>query len=65
MFLLSLGPFWDLCFPQFLVPLLIFILFCGTAFLLYISHYILLFFSPHVKVKKLFTVILRKSQICC
>lgn len=53
MFLLSLGPFWDLCFPQFLVPLLIFILFCGTAFLLYISHYILLFFFSTCQSKKL------------
>lgn len=39
MFLLSFGPFWDLCFPLFLVPLLIFILFCGIVLFLFFCIY--------------------------
>lgn len=52
MFLLSLGPFWDLCFPLFLVPLLIFI--CSVELLFCcIYHVTFSFFFSTCQSKKL------------
>lgn len=52
MFLLSLGPFWDLCFVLFLVPLLIFI--CSVELLFCcIYHVTFSFFFSTCQSKKL------------